>query len=514
MASNEHENPVTTTRKQILRIVESISNSNRAKSLALINSRAELDFRLRLALFELGNDRSLSQNNESLSTFAGSILEVLRGFDGKDNDGRLKTEVPHRRSQPTLARSSCDEAEPPKQSSIRLPETAEGLTAVAQQISGLRKANSSRPDVPLDLEVGHDRTTTHPRATIREGYDVNKGYESEKENEHHSFQTSEVGLSRTDRGPNYSVHRKVPKLLSMTDNQLLGVKFMDQAYKFYEENIEPLKKKKRSIKVAVIDTGVNQKAKHFKGVRGENGTSIIKTRSFIGGGSDDEDGHGTQVAALIVDVAPHVDLYIAKVSKSREGTNEDKFAEAIIWAIELKVDIINISAAIEDKVETRDAIGEAERLGIIVLAAASNSGANESRVFPACMDTVLAIHATDGNGIPCGFNPSPLENAVNFSTLGTGTPSPLPGDNFLESGTSFSTPIAAGMAANILTLAEALFDESDNEGRTWYNAHKREGMKAIFKHVSQLHHGYDYLCFNRLGRYANRLWLEDVLEGK
>lgn len=128
------------------------------------------------------------------------------------------------------------------------------------------------------------------------------------------------------------------------------------------------------------------------------------------------------------------------------------------------------------------------------------------------MDTVLAIHATDGNGNPCGFNPSPLEKAMNFSTLGTAIRSPLGDGTFVPSGASFSTPIAAGMAANILTLVENYFNESDNDGRTWYLAHRRTGMKAIFKKVSVNRYNYDYLCPSRLDYYADKFWIAHALK--
>ncbi|EEU47251.1 uncharacterized protein NECHADRAFT_77513 [Fusarium vanettenii 77-13-4] len=496
MIYNEDENPIDTAMKLIPPLIESIATSNKLKSLALFNSRADLDFQLRLALLELGNSRSLPQNNEPLSKFAFYLLKVLWDFDGKDNDGRLKKEVPHRRSRSALQQDFCNEARSPKQSPIRLPETAEELRVLAQQISSLRKPISSRPDVPLDPEVSHDRTNTHHRTTIREGHDVNKVYEREKESEFHSFETPKAELLSNDRGPNYSNVKVNIVPQPETDEQRWGVNFMDQAYAFYEKKIKPLKKK-RPIKVAVLDTGVKKKTNHFLAVRLEGGTPIKDQKSFIGddqNDTDDDDWHGTQVAALVVDIAPHVDLYIAKVSKGLEESDEGQFAEAIEWAIKEKVDIINISAALPDNVETRKAIDEAEAQGIIVLAAASNRGANESRVFPARMDTVLAIHATDGNGNPCGFNPSPLEKAMNFSTLGTAIRSPLGDGTFVPSGTSFSTPIAAGMAANILTLVEEYFNESHNDGRTWYLAHRRTGMGAIFKELSVNRHNYDYLC--------------------
>ncbi|KAI8721867.1 Peptidase-S8 domain-containing protein [Fusarium sp. LHS14.1] len=526
MACNEDENSIVASKKLIPLMIERISNRHENESLALINSRGELTSQLRLALFELGNNQPLSQNNEPLSTFTQSLQKVLENFVNKDNDGLLKTEVPPRSLGPAPTQSSYNVARSPN--SIRLLETEEQLEVILQQISSLRNPISSRPDVPLYPEVGHDRTNTHDRSTIQEGHDVNKVYESEKESEFHNFETPEAELLSNDRGPDYSKLNFAMEPQPETDEQRWGKEFMDQADKFYEEKIKPLKK--RPIKVAVLDTGVKKEATHFRGIRrargvmavqtvGTENTSIIKAKSFIGADPDntcDRDSHGTNVAALVVKIALHVDLYIAKVSEGVKEFDKGQFAEAIEWAIKEKVDIINISAALPDTVETRKAINEAEAKGIIVLAAASNRGANKSRVFPARMDTVLAIHATDGNGNSCGFNPSPLKRAMKFSTLGTAIPSPLGRGTFVPSGTSFSTPIAAGMAANILTLVENYFNESDNDGRTWYLAHKRTGMKAIFKGFSDSRNNYDYLCFGRLsdcvGDDEVKFWIAHALK--
>ncbi|KAL2690005.1 hypothetical protein Neosp_004071 [[Neocosmospora] mangrovei] len=315
MACNEGQNSIAAAKKLIPLIIKQISNRHEPESLALINSRAELTFQLRLALFELGSSRPPSHNNERLSKLAQPLQEVLQDFIDKVNDGLLKTEIPPRTSQAALAPDSCEEAELPQQCSIRLSEMAECLTALAQRISDLRNPNSSRPDVPLHPEVGHDRTNTHHRTTIQEGNDVNKVDESEKENEQHNFKTSEAGLSTDGSSSNCLVDRKVliavqrrPK----TDEEKAGKRFMRQADKFYNENIRPLKS--NPIKVAILDTGVDYTNRHFIGVRGSNGTSIKDKESFIGGDAHDNDKHkhGTKVAALVVDIAPHVDLYIAK----------------------------------------------------------------------------------------------------------------------------------------------------------------------------------------------------------
>ncbi|RSL53566.1 hypothetical protein CEP54_010305 [Fusarium duplospermum] len=383
MTCNKDENPVDTAKRLVQLTIESLANSNEAESLALFNSRAALNFRLNLALLELEpkQGQPVPQNNQRLSIYAISLYRVLEDFFGKDIDSHLKTGSPHQGFQVALARNSRDEAKSPKPPSIRLPETPQALAHLEKQILGLRNPNSSRP------------ASSHHRTTIRDDHDVNKDNESESENESHTINTTKANfLSRNGRDPDPAVGSMPITFESedTTDEQKLGKAFMDQAEKFYRKKIERIEGK-RAIKVAVLDTGVNEDQVHFKGVR--------------------------EVKALVVAVAPHVDLYIAKVSKTNEGTGVDQWVKAIDWAIELEVDIINISAKVPNDKKIRKPIEEAEMRGIIILAAASNDGANLPRAFPAW--------------------------------------------------TSFSTAIAAGMAANILTLVENIPDESKDDDTQW-----------------------------------------------
>ncbi|RSL42208.1 hypothetical protein CEP53_012317 [Fusarium sp. AF-6] len=506
MICNKDENPVYTAKRLVQLVIESIDNSNEAEILALVNSRAALDFQLRLALLELdlGKDQTLPQNDQQLSGYALSLRRVLVDFFGTDIDSYLKTGSRHQGLQAALAQDSCDQANTPF---IRLLDCEENLKRLEEQILSLRKPNSSRP------AVSNHRTTT------REDPDVNKVDESEIENEGHTAKTTEANLlSRNVRDPDSPTAGEMSITFEpqqpTDDEPQPGKEFMEKASEFYRKNIERIEGK-RVIKVAVLDTGVDKAQAHFRGVRNGTGTSIKKAQSFIEGTFHDNNGHGTKVAALVVAVAPHVDLYIAKVSETEKESGVDQWVEAINWAMELKVDIINISARAPVDEKIRTPIEDAERQGIIILAAASNDGANLPRAFPACMDRVLAIHATDRHGNPSGFNPTRLPDCVNFSTLGAGIPSPLHvPPRFLESGTSFSTAIAAGMAANLLTLVENVPDKSKGDGTQWYLANRVVGMRAMFKKFSIFRDGYDYLSPWKLnymvGTFGNS-WLKDAL---
>lgn len=107
----------------------------------------------------------------------------------------------------------------------------------------------------------------------------------------------------------------------------------------------------------------------------------------------------------------------------------------------------------------KTAISNALHSGTLLFAAASNDGANLGRAFPAKYPSVFCIHSTDGNGNPSAFNPTADDKDVNFSLLGEQVSSHWPtGKNGHNepvkamSGTSVATPIAAGLAAAILSF--------------------------------------------------------------
>lgn len=102
------------------------------------------------------------------------------------------------------------------------------------------------------------------------------------------------------------------------------------------------------------------------------------------------------------------------------------------------------------------AISHAREKKVLVVAAASNLGNTAAIVFPAelyqsfelfCMFSTTALVKPT-----CSFNPSALADAkYNFAILGEGIE--FPPDTKLHRGTSFSTIIAAGIAAQIIDFA-------------------------------------------------------------
>lgn len=117
------------------------------------------------------------------------------------------------------------------------------------------------------------------------------------------------------------------------------------------------------VKIAILDSGCN--------IEYEAGIS------FVGGTPVDLDGHGTAVVRVIREGNPKAKLYVAKIFiTNRHDLNLDTpFVKGIYWAISHQVDVINLSwQTRKDEKALHNAIQEAYRQGIIVVAAAGNKG--------------------------------------------------------------------------------------------------------------------------------------------
>jgi hypothetical protein len=89
------------------------------------------------------------------------------------------------------------------------------------------------------------------------------------------------------------------------------------------------------IKIAVLDTGIDTYQSSFIGRRefikekrraingGKLDDPIKASKSFVSGSANDQCGHGTRVAELLLVAAPYADLYVAKISRGMSDGNPD-----------------------------------------------------------------------------------------------------------------------------------------------------------------------------------------------
>ncbi|GAB7050238.1 type VII secretion-associated serine protease mycosin [Catenuloplanes indicus] len=216
------------------------------------------------------------------------------------------------------------------------------------------------------------------------------------------------------------------------------------------------------ITVAVIDSGVHGDHPVLAG-------KVVAGRDFgfpDFDGQCDIPGHGTVVAGIIagrdgVDasfagIAPDATVLPLRVLDELGITQDEsapgRIAQAIEFAVDQDVDVINLSLQTEDTAAMRAAIAYAEQRDVVVVAAAGNlqEGQNDSgAVFPAAYETVVAVAGVDEAGKHVGS--SVRGPFVDVAAPGYNLFGPAPtGDKYFfqnEGGTSFAAAYVSGAVA-------------------------------------------------------------------
>lgn len=216
----------------------------------------------------------------------------------------------------------------------------------------------------------------------------------------------------------------------------------------------------QGVRVAVIDSGVDDRNPQLRqAVDASLGHDL--TPHAHGDGTDDTDGHGTEVAGIIA--ARHLDgtgftgiapgATIIPIRQNADGSGTvDTLATGIDEAVAEGARVINISqdtAAPDAKLQT--AVGHAVARGVVVVASSGNDGAGGvlHTTYPAAYPGVLAVGASDRNDQRADF--SQAGPFVGVVAPGVDMTSTVPGSGqCVDSGTSFSAPYVAGVAALII----------------------------------------------------------------
>ncbi len=207
------------------------------------------------------------------------------------------------------------------------------------------------------------------------------------------------------------------------------------------------------VKVAVIDSGIDV----TDNITVKERRNFIKDTPVTTPLYEDFTGHGTSVASMIagsgtgsdvIGTGGNIELYSARVLDENKQAPISSVVEAIYWAIEKDVKVINISFGTQIYSEAlKTAIDTATDKGILVVAAAGNRG-TQGVDYPAAFENVLAVGSVNAAG-----------NVSDFSAKGEEVDVMAPGEavlaqaNFGEdlvlSGTSLAAPQVAGIAARL-----------------------------------------------------------------
>lgn len=258
-----------------------------------------------------------------------------------------------------------------------------------------------------------------------------------------------------------------------------------------------------NIVVAVIDTGVdvqhsdlqanmwvNAREVPNNGVDddGNGCTDDVNGCSFVSDSSpgcqnvsngyvNDDIGHGTFVSSVlagaangtgVVGVARNVRIMAVKVLDCHGAGDTVATARGVTYAVQNGARIINMSLGGLDQSQIlEDAINDAVARGVVVVAAAGNDGTSQI-AFPARLPNVISVGATRVDGLTravfSDWGPQVDVVAAGENIVGAVPQSRcdylfncLPqGPWAVSSGTSFSTPQVAGLAALMLSLNPGL----------------------------------------------------------
>lgn len=213
------------------------------------------------------------------------------------------------------------------------------------------------------------------------------------------------------------------------------------------------------VKVAILDSGIDYL----------DDIDVYCKRDFIDNVQSDEDsmiplfedlcGHGSSVAGIIAakdnsigitGINPNVQLYSARILDEECKAPISRVVDAIYWAIEKKVNIINISfGTTTDSAALHKAIKDAYNAGILIVAAAGNQNTVE---FPAAYDEVIAVGSIDSTG-----------KVSDYCAKGAQIELVAPGEQIVSSGAFDGTMVSSGtsMAAPHVTGVASVLWQKD-----------------------------------------------------
>jgi len=227
------------------------------------------------------------------------------------------------------------------------------------------------------------------------------------------------------------------------------------------------------IKVAVLDTGVMQEHLDLKG-------RIVACESTVTrfppdrNSCEDGHGHGTHVAGTVLadggadskgiyGVAPQAELIAIKVCDRQGRCYGDDIAKGIDLAVTKGANIISMSLGGSSlSTQERNAIDAAVKEGVLVIAAAGNSGPNLNTInYPAAYYKVVAVAATDSSDTVAEFSSrgqdrswsvdlNKNERLMELAAPGVSVESAyIDGCYRTWKGTSMATPHVSGLAAKL-----------------------------------------------------------------
>ncbi len=229
----------------------------------------------------------------------------------------------------------------------------------------------------------------------------------------------------------------------------------------------------KKVKIAVIDTGIDRAHPDFA-------KRIVATKDFTLEGFKDSNGHGSHVAGIAAGagisskgryqgIAPEALILSGKVLRVDGSGRMSDVMAAVEWAVNLGVDIVNLSLSTSGAPDGADALSEicdtAVEAGVVVCAAAGNDGPERRTIgSPAAARRAITVGAATANGLVAEFSSrgptadgrlkpevvAPGVDIISARAKGTRAGKPLDSRYTSATGTSMAVSHVSGVVALLL----------------------------------------------------------------
>ncbi len=250
-----------------------------------------------------------------------------------------------------------------------------------------------------------------------------------------------------------------------------------------------------SVQIGIIDSGINKN--HIS--LSEANISNIYSRDFTNETDDpflDKIGHGTAVASVIsgrvsgstevFGIAPDVTLISLKVCNSQSSIDVEKIIEAIYYAQSINIPVLNLSITGGSSSTYETAINNYD--GVIFVSAGNhqeNFDLVDCDIAPICFpsENLVVVGGLMESTLSLYYQSNIGTKDVDIMAPGEKLLTATDNDelyDYLSAGTSYSAPIAAGIAGLIIAATEYNYISREDLLEAFYNGADKYDLLANY----------------------------------
>lgn len=181
-------------------------------------------------------------------------------------------------------------------------------------------------------------------------------------------------------------------------------------------SLEDFQEQGKGIRIAHIDSGINEWHPHIHHVAGGVSFIIHETGQIeVTDDFSDQLGHGTAVAGVLSQLVPEAELWAVKIFQDSLMTHIEVLESAIEWCIEKDINIVNMSLGIsKHNPEFEKICRIANEKGIIIV---SSCDQRKGLLWPSSYETVFGVETGQGlNSQHISYNED--ESVISFRACG------------------------------------------------------------------------------------------------